>query len=501
MRVDEYTAQDAVGLAQLVRSSKTTPTEILEAAISRAEETNPRINALILPMYDEARRRAIDPATGPLTGVPMLIKDMFQDYAGFPTSSGCRALRDIPASEHAEVVRRWLDAGTVILGKTNLPEFGAKGITESETFGAARNPWNLQHTPGGSSGGSAAAVAAGIVPAAGANDGAGSIRIPAACCGLVGLKPGRGRVPIGPAWSEPMHGAAVNGVVSRTVRDSAALLEAMAGPEPTSPYPIADPERPYSDEVGREPRRLRIGFTTRSPLGTRVHPEAVSAVHNTATLLEGLGHEVVEDEPDIDGRALTQDFMTLWYASLAGLVDGVKEMTGWDDAGFEPDTLMLAAMGRSLSAPEYVQCHTRWHQHTRALADFHSRYDLLLTPTIAGPPVTVGKLSPPEWLKTVERALIRSRTQRIISATGIVDQEVMNNLAATPFTLLANLTGTPAISLPLHWTASGLPLGVQFVASSGGESGLLRLAGQLEQAQPWEHRKPTDVPFPATATV
>jgi amidase len=497
MRVDEYLAHDAVGLAELLRGKEVTPAEVLEAAIERAEEVNPELNAIILPMYEEGRRIATASPEGPLGGVPFLLKDLAQDYAGYPTSAGSRALRHVPADRHAEVVRRWLDAGLVPFGKTNIPEFGAKAVTESAEFGPARNPWNLGHTPGGSSGGSAAAVAAGIAPAAGANDGGGSIRIPAACCGLFGLKPGRGRVPFGPGSGEPMHGASVNGVVTRTVRDSAALLQVMAGPEATSPYPIAPPERPYTEEVGRDPGRLRIGFTERSPLGTRVHPEAVRAVRESARLLESLGHEVVEAEPAIDGRALTEDFLTLWYGSVAAQVEGIKADTGCSDDDFEPDTLMLAAMGRFRSAADYVRGNQRWNDHILALADFHSRYDLLLTPTIAGPPVTIGRLDPPPWLRAATRLLVRTRTVRIVTATRTVTDEVMTNLTATPFTLMANLTGTPAMSVPLHWTESGLPLGVQFIAAQAGEGLLLRLAAQLEQAAPWADRRPPGVPFPS----
>lgn len=497
MRVDEYLEYDAVGLAELIRSGEVAPGAVLEAAIARAEEVDPALNTIVRPMYGEARKRAAAAPSGPLAGVPFLLKDLSQDYAGLPTSAGCRALRDVPAPRHAEVVRRWLEAGLVPFGKTNVPEFGAKAVTESREFGPARNPWNRGHTPGGSSGGSAAAVAAGIAPAAGGNDGGGSIRIPAACCGLFGLKPGRGRVPFGPTSGEPMHGASVNGALTRTVRDSAALLDAVAGPEPVSPYPIAPPERPYTEEVGRPPGRLRIGFTDRSPLGTPVHPEAVAAVRSAAALLAELGHDVAEDEPAIDGRALTADFAALWYGSMAGLVAGVKADTGCGDDAFEPDTLMLAAMGRAQSSADYVRGSQRWNDHILALADFHSRYDLLLTPSIAGPPVAVGRLDPPPWLRSAESVLVKLHAERLVAATGLVTRELMTNLTATPFTLTANLTGTPAMSVPLHWTAAGLPLGVQFIAPAAGEGLLLRLAAQLEEARPWAHRRPADVPFPA----
>ncbi|NUU22135.1 MAG: amidase, partial [Streptomycetaceae bacterium] len=272
MDYDEYRGHDAVGLAGLVASGEVKPAELLDIAIARAEEVNPRLNAVVRPMYDLARERAKTPLAGPFAGVPFLLKDLAQDYAGLPTGSGSRALARLPMPEHAEVVRRWLDAGLVVFGKTNTPEFGAKGITEPVVNGPTRNPWNTAHTPGGSSGGSAAAVAAGIVPAAGGNDGGGSIRIPAACCGLFGFKPGRGLVPSGPGYAEMLHGAAVNGVLTRSVRDSAALLDVIAGPDPAGPFVPALPDAPYAELARRPPERLRIGYATASPIGTDVSP-------------------------------------------------------------------------------------------------------------------------------------------------------------------------------------------------------------------------------------
>src|SRR5688572_9077716 len=305
----EYGNYDALGLAELVRNRQVSAPELLEAALARAEAVNPKLNAIITPMHDIARARAKETLEGPFAGVPFLTKDLFQEYAGVRTAYGCKALKaaGYTAAEHSEIVRRWLAAGTVIFGRTNTPEFGAKGITEPDAWGATRNPWNLAHTPGGSSGGSAAAVAAGIVPMAGGNDGGGSIRLPAGHCGLFGLKPGRGRTPWGPAYAELMHGAAMNHVLTRSVRDSAAMLDATHGPEIGSMYRIEPPARPYLEEVTREPGRLRIGFTAASPIGTDVDPEAVTAVRNAAKLLESLGHHVEEAAPDIDGMQLAQD--------------------------------------------------------------------------------------------------------------------------------------------------------------------------------------------------
>jgi len=483
MKQDEYLAHDAVGLAGLIAEGAVTAAEVLEAAIERAEAVNPTINAITLPMYEQARRLAADPPVGPLSGVPFLIKDLVQDFAGVPTSQGNSAMRDVPVREHTEVVRRWLDAGLVVFGKTSTPEFGAKPVTEPAAFGATRNPWNPGHTPGGSSGGSAAAVAAGVVPAAGASDGGGSIRIPAAWSGLFGLKPGRGRVPHGPVSGEVLHGVSVNGVLTRTVRDSAALLDVMAGPEATGAVRIEMPARPYREDVGRDPGRLRIGFTDQAPLGPgTVHPEAVAAVRGAAAVLAGLGHEVTQDAPSYDGAQFAEDYVTIFYARIAARVAKVKELTGCSDEAFEPDTLLMAAVGRSRSAAEYHSCHNRWHTYTRSLADFHSRFDLLLTPTVAAPPPEIGAYDLSPWQQRAERVVLRTHTAR--PAYRVILRQSTQRAAMTPFTPLANVTGRPAMSVPLHWTDAGLPLGVQFVATTGGEGTLLSLAGQLEATQP-----------------
>jgi amidase len=489
----EYTNYDAMGLAELIARRDVSPRELLEAAIMRAEAVNPKLNAIIHPMYDLAKTRAVENLSGPFAGVPFLIKDLFQDYAGVPTSGGSRSLKDAGyrPERHAEVVQRFLNAGVVIFGKTNTPEFGAKGITEPDAWGPARNPWNTGHTPGGSSGGSAAAVAAGIVPMAGANDGGGSIRIPAACCGLFGLKPGRGRVPTGPERGEIMHGAAIDHVVSRSVRDSAAMLDAIAGPDVGAPYHIAPPERPYLQEVGRDPGRLRIGFTTRSPIGTSVHPECVKATEDCARLLESLGHHVEQAEPSMDGVGLSRDFLATWFAQIAAIVEYIKDELGASESGFELDTRAMVAIGRAMRACEYVAAHNRWNDYARALGAFHQRYDFLLTPTLALPPARIGEVAMPPWQRVVLQMLFALRLSRLLAVfSGIVEQAARENLKWVPFTQLGNLTGVPAMSVPLHWTADGLPIGVQFVAPPSGEGKLFQLASQLEQARPWAQRRP-----------
>lgn len=491
--VADYQRHDGLGLAALVRDGEVSAGELLEVAIARAEAVNPQLNAIIVPMHEIARERAKQALSGPFAGVPFLTKDLFQEYAGAPVAYGCNAMRQAAyiAPEHAEITRRWLDAGVVVFGRTNTPEFGAKGITEPDAWGATRNPWNTAHTPGGSSGGSAAAVSAGIVPMAGANDGGGSIRIPAACCGLFGIKPGRGRTPWGPRYGEVMHGAAMNHIVSRSVRDSAAMLDATHGPEAGSLFHIEPPARPYLEEVTREPGRLRIGFSSQSPIGTSVHPEAVRAVENAAKLFESLGHHVEPAAPAVDGMQLAQDFLMMWFANCAATVDEIQAQTGCGNSGFELDTLAMTAFGRVQRAPDYVKSYLRWNDYSRQLAQFHQRYDLWLTPTLAHPPARVGEIATPKWQHAALKVMLALRLSRLALTAGIVEQMARENLKWVPYTQLANLTGVPAMSLPLHMTEEGLPLGVQLVASHGGEGLLFQLAGQVERAQPWAHRQPS----------
>jgi amidase len=464
---DEYTERDGLGLAEAVAAGEVSA--------------------------EHADRQAGGAPSGPFAGVPFLLKDLHQDLAGVPTSAGCRALLGRPAARTSTVVERWLAAGLIVFGKTATPEFGSKGVTEPEVFGPTRNPWDLARTPGGSSGGAAAAVAARIVPVAAASDGGGSIRIPAACTGLVGLKAGRGLIPHGPVDSEPLNGLATDGVVSRSVRDSAAMLDLLAGPDAVSAYaPAVVGAGALLAELDRPPDRLRVGFTTHSAIRPTPHPEAVRAVEHAAALLTDLGHEVEEVDPPHDDAQLARDFLTVWYVHQAIEMERVKRETGAGDEGFEQDTRVMAALGRAVSGVELQDADERRREHIAGLARLHETHDLLMTPALGEPPIRIGALDLPSPLQRVTEGLLRTRTTKLLRLTGAVDQIVQRNLGWVPYTQLANVTGRPAISLPLYWAPGGLPLGVQFVGRLQSEGLLLRLARQLEQAAPWADRRPTE---------
>ena len=493
----EYRRYDATGLAELIAVGEVSSTEVLEAAMARAAEVNPRLAAICIPMDVIARERAKLPLHGPFAGVPFLLKDIAQDYAGVPTTAGCRALRHRTPAEHADIVKRFLAAGLVIFGKTATPEFAFKGETAPLIWDQpTRNPWDPERTPGGSSGGAAAAVAAGIVPAAGASDGGGSIRIPASYCGLFGLRPSRGRVPSGPAHGEFWDGASSQHVLTRSVRDSARLLDAIAGEDIGAPFAIAKPERSYAEEIQRSPGKLRIGYSVTSPLGTPVHPEYAQAVMHTAALLTDLGHDVEPAEPEVDGQALARSFITMYFGQAAASIAQAKRLTGAGDEAFELETRVLALLGRTLSAGDYVDQRSRWNDYARALGRFHQTCDLYLTPTAAQPPNRIGELATPPLQQIAAKVVLALGAGRLLFKSGMVDKLVATSLQRVPFTQLSNLTGTPSMSVPMHFAAAEqggieLPFGVQFVARFGDEAMLLRLAAQLEQAQPWSEHRPS----------
>ncbi|MEW6024816.1 MAG: amidase [Pseudomonadota bacterium] len=465
----------------------------MRLALERNAAVHGRINAVCRLLEPQARAQLAGPLAGPLAGVPFLIKDGVQDYAGVPTSFGSRSMRNYVPTEHAAVVRRYLDAGLVVFGKTNLPEFALKGVTDSQLYGRSSNPWDLARTPGGSSGGAAAAVAAGIVPMAAGNDGGGSIRIPAACCGLFGLRPSRGRVSSGPAIGEVWFGASSEGVLSRSVRDSALALDILQGAEAGDPFVIAPPAGSYAELMRRNPGKLRIGFSTASPIGTWVHPEAVAAVRRAVGLLRGLGHEVEEAAPEIDGQALAQSFLHIYLGQVPAMVARGRAL-GARAGDVELMSRLLLTLGSAVSGARLTAQLAKWNDFGRGLARFHARYDMLLTPTLAGPPLKHGEGDPPQGEQFVLDMLQRSGVLGLLARLGLLEGTVnriaRDSLRFVPFTQLANLTGTPAMSVPLYWTTDGLPLGVQFVARFGAEDQLLQLAHQLEGVAPWFDKLP-----------
>ena len=462
---------DGLGQAELVRKGEVKPLELVEAAIERVERLNPRLNAVITPMFEEAREAARgELPDGPFRGVPFLLKDLIAAYEGVRMAFGSSFCRDYVPRFSSELVSRLKRAGLVIIGKTNTPEFGILPTTEPRLFGPTRNPWDTGRTPGGSSGGSAAAVASGMVPMAHGNDGGGSIRIPSSCCGLFGLKPTRGRTTLGPALGELPGGLVVEHALTRSVRDSAALLDAVCGPGPGDPYWAPPPARPFLQEVGADLGKLRIAVMVRAE-GAQVHPDCVEAAREAAELCAELGHFVEEKDLGIGVEDVTPHFMVLWSVSQTWMADNLSALLGKTprEEDFETLTWALIEMGRGVSASAYVAALNALHGVSREVARRSEGYDVWLTPTLAEPPVPLGTFdSPPE-----------NPLYGIIRAASFV-----------PFTPICNITGQPAMSVPLHWNSEGLPVGVQFIARAGEEALLFRLAAQLEEARPWAHRRP-----------
>jgi amidase len=475
MQLKEYIQFDGLGLAALVRQKEVSAAELVQLALTAIERINPRLNAVIATLEDKAQEAlAQGLPEGPFTGVPFLIKDILLHAAGVPSAMGSRVLRamNLALPHDSTLMARYRRAGVVLLGRTNTPELGLNLTTEPVAWGPTRNPWNPELSPGGSSGGSAAAVRAGVVPLAYGNDGGGSLRVPGSMCGLFALKPTRGRISAGPDVGEMLHGFAAEHVLTRTVRDSAAMLDATAGPEAGDPYVIRPPERPYLEEVRRAPNRLRIALSRTPASGTPVSPECVAAVEDAAKLCASLGHDIVEAAPQYDAEALDVSCMTLFSGGFAAWVDGLSAMTGrtFGPDSFEATTWSTVEQGRGVKAADVYGALAVVNQVARTAGRFFEQYDLMLTPTLAVPPFKLGllnanaRVSYPEFF----------RSQTVVS----------------PFTVLFNASGQPAMSVPLHWSAGGLPIGVQFAGRWGDEATLFRLAGQLEQARPWAQRWP-----------
>ncbi len=472
---DQTRWMDATDQAALVASGDVSPTELLEAAIERIERLDPVLNAVVIRWFDHARETAASPdlPNGPFRGVPFLIKDLFAAYAGQPISNGNVAFKEanVIADADTTLVSRHRAAGLVIAGRTNSPELGSVPTTEPVAWGPTHNPWDTTRTPGGSSGGAAAAVAAGMVPFAHASDGGGSIRIPASCCGLVGLKPSQGRITMGPLRAE--SGPAVEHCVSRTVRDSAALLDATAGPGVGDTVIAPPPTRPYVEELGADPGRLRIGILDHHPQGGSVDTEVTDAARAVGKLLESLGHHVEEAWPKaLEDKTFGSMFGALWSTNMGMSQRQLEEQLGrpLTDREFEPVNRAQADFAKHFTAVDYGLALSAVAQYRRAMHSWwHDGWDLLLTPTLGELPLKLGT---------------------IVNDPGNPMSPMRRAGEFVPFTPPFNTSGQPAISLPLEWTAEGLPVGVQLVAAYGREDVLIRVASQLERAKPWADRKP-----------
>ncbi len=475
----DYADYDALGLAELVRSKQVKPEELLDAALTRAETAQDTLNCFTTLEPDLARRAITDGLPeGPFAGVPFATKDLGVEVKGVKLTNGCRAYKDNIATRDSTLTTRYRKAGLVLFGVTNSPEFGLTTTTESILHGQTRNPWDLTRTSGGSSGGASAAVCAGVLPIANASDGGGSIRIPAACCGLVGMKPSRGRTPMGPARTEGWLGQSVVHAVSRSVRDNAALLDATCGRETGARYVAPPPERSYLEETQRDPKQLKIALWRTAPNGTEPSEEAAKGLAATARLLESLGHIVEEAAPKLDGDALSKGALFNISANIAAVIDEWGQMRGKpvSEDELEPITFQMANLGRNVPMVELARANNAFITAAIAFEQFLDTggYDLTLSPTLSRPPELLGRMA--------------------LDAPPSEMAELVGSF--TPHCPVFNQMGMPAISLPLHWSAAtetapdGLPMGMMFGGRCGDEGLLYALSGQLERAAPWSDRKP-----------
>jgi amidase len=469
---EELSFLDATELAKLIRKKEIQPLELIELTIERIERINPKLNAVITPMYDEARKAIRGPIPdGPFAGVPFLIKDLVATYKGVRTTFGTKNMQHNVAGYDSELVSRYKKSGLIAVGKTNTPELGLLPTTESQLLGPCRNPWNLERTPGGSSGGSAAAVAAGIVPVAHGNDGGGSIRIPASCCGIFGLKPTRGRNSLGPAHGDMMSGLVAEHVLTRSVRDSAAILDATAGFALGDPYYVQKPPSPFQKEAGKNPGRLRIAYMSKLPTGEALPADCAKALADAVALCIDLGHELIEDSPKYDAMSMAKAFNVIWAAGCAATITQIASATGKEPAAdqYEPITWALYEMAMKNRSADYLLAIQNMQKISRQIAGFFTGYDIYLTPTLGEAPVPLGTFDSPadDPLKGWRRS-------------GLF----------VPFTPVCNATGQPAMSVPLYWSDEGLPIGNHFMGRYGDEATLFRLAAQLEEARPWKDCHP-----------
>ena len=493
MGFKEYDNYDGIGIAGLIKQKEVSAYEVLDEAIKRIEKLNPQINAVITKMYDEAKKTIKNGLPeGPFSGVPVLLKDISQLYRGVRYTMGSKLLKDYKPNIDSEYVIRIKQSGAVILGKTNVPEFGLMGTTEPEFFGATKNPWDLNKTPGGSSGGSAAAVASRMVPIATGNDGGGSIRIPASACGVFGFKPSRGRTPTGPISGEIWMGLVVEHALTRSVRDSCAMLDATMGADIGAPFEIRPPARSYLKMIDTPPKKLKIAFSTESPLGGKLHPVCRDAVLKTAALLEELGYTIEEKTPDIDFNELARSYIISMFGEVNFLLRDLEAILEKKikSADIEKASWILAKAGELVPIWRASWAKNRWDLAARKMGEFHNEYDLYLTPTMSYPPAKLGEITPSSFEKLLMGAVDLLHLDKLISLDDIIEKLAYKQLSKMPYTQLANQTGQPAMSVPLFSTKGGLPIGVHFMAKFGNESTLFKLAAVLEKAKPWSDKKP-----------
>ncbi len=499
---EEYARYDGLGLAELIRTKQVSAKEVLEAAVLQAEFANPALNAMVLPLYDHAHARLadVDP-DAPLAYVPFLLKDVHHALAGTPMSNGSSLQKGELSKENAAIVQRWLDAGLVTFGKTNTPEYKLSPTTHPAAWGATRNPWDVIRTPGGSSGGSAAAVAAGIAPLASATDEAGSIRTPASQCGVFGLKPSRGRNPIGPDFGWRLEGLSTSHVITRSVRDSAAALDATSGSEPGGPYHCPE-THDFLASLSEAPSRLRVALCTDSRVfGRTMDAHCVAAIRHAGKLLTDLGHEVEEVSMPFDENEAMTLAVTLVLTGFAGFAERLVEDYGARTVRqhLEPLTQFVWRAGQAVPKTMREEIQARSHTLAQELAGFHERYHVLVNSTLCTTPKRIEETDPTTSDVRLAGALCGPGLRWLMRAPRVLDKLIETQLEAlidrVPFrTSIANLTGQPAMSVPLFWTPTGLPIGVQFLGPFGSERMLLKLAAQLEEAQPWANRLPIRTP-------
>lgn len=493
MNFNEYRKYDAIGLAGLIKQKQVKPSELLDIAIQRNLEVHPKINAVVTELYDFAKK-SIDTLNyeSTFSGVPFLIKDLGLQLKGTLYTNASRLQKNYISKETSLVVQKCIDNGFLIFGKTNTSEFGLNPFVENDFLGNTKNPWNLDYTPGGSSGGSAAAVAAGITPIATANDGGGSIRIPASCNGLFGLKPTKGRVTQGPIHGEVWSGAANHELcVSRSVRDTAYYLDAVMGNTIGDAYMIQAPDKSYAEIIKQSCRKLKIGFSTEHPFNKQ-EEENILAIEHTVQLLQSLGHHTEEVKLPYDSMLMRDCLYTLVMGELSASIDMMAKERGTPAKKdeLEATNWLLYQLGKSISANEFCLAKLHWNILARSMENFHQKYDILLTPTLGMKPFKIGSLQPKPWEQSGLNFLNTVGATSILRHTSLIEETKKKIFQWIPYPPLANLSGQPAMSVPLHWSKDKLPVGVMFTAPLCDEATLLQLAIQLEDAQPWFDKMP-----------